>query len=71
MSDSNLDTTRFFSTLTPILSPAFISADDAAVYAHDLIGARREEEYGGFVLSKDNHYFVTIPQSSAGALFRP
>lgn len=71
MSDSSLDTTRFFSTLTPTLSPAFISADDAAVYAHDLIGARREEEYVGFVLSKDNHYFVTIPQSSAGALFRP
>ena len=71
MDDSTLDTPRPYSTLVPSLSPAFISADDAAVYAHDLIGDQREEEFGGFILSKDHQYFATIPQSSEGTLFRP
>lgn len=71
MDDSTLDTPRPYSTLVPTLSPAFISADDAAVYAHDLIGNQREEEFGGFILSKDHQYFATIPQSSEGTLFRP
>lgn len=55
----------------PALSPAFISADDAGVYAHDLIGSRRDKEYGGFILSKDDHYFATLPISSGGTLFNP
>ncbi|MEB0204725.1 DUF4329 domain-containing protein [Pseudomonas sp. CCC3.1] len=56
---------------SPALSPAFITSDDAAVYAHDLIGSRRNKEYGGFILSKDHHYYATLPVSSGGSLFRP
>ena len=55
----------------PALSPAFISPDDAAVYAHDLIGSRRDEEYGGFILSKDHYHYATLPVSSEGSLFHP
>ena len=29
---------------SPALSPRFISADEAAVFAHDLIGNRRDKE---------------------------
>ncbi|QPL30384.1 hypothetical protein [Pseudomonas fragi] len=47
----------------PELSPRFISADDAAVFAHDLIGNRRDKEYGGFILSRP----ITTTQHS---LFR-
>ena len=55
----------------PMLSPAFISADDAAVYAHDLIGNRQDKEYGGFILSKDARFYATLPVGSDGNLFRP
>lgn len=55
----------------PELSPRFISADDAAVYAHDLIGNRRDKEYGGFILSKDGRFYATLPVCSDGNLFRP
>lgn len=57
--------------VSPALSPAFITPDDAAVYAHDLIGSRRDKEYGGFILSKDHHHYATLPVSSEGSLFRP
>lgn len=55
----------------PVLSPRFISADDAAVFAHDLIGNRRDKEYGGFILSKANHYYATLPVSGGASLFNP
>lgn len=55
----------------PELSPRFISADDAAVYAHDLIGNRRDKEFGGFILSKDGRFYATLPVCSDGNLFRP
>ncbi|MQU07016.1 hypothetical protein [Pseudomonas helleri] len=57
--------------VSPALSPAFITPDDAAVYAHDLIGSRRDKEYGGFILSKDHYHYATLPVSSEGSLFRP
>ena len=60
-----------FSTITPSLSPAFIAVDHAAAYANDLIGDRRDVEYGGFLLSKDDQYYATLPVRSEGYLFRP
>lgn len=53
------------------MSPAFIARDHAAAYANDLIGDSREVEYGGFLLSKDNYYYATLPMRSEGSLFRP
>lgn len=61
-----------FSTLTPALSPAFISADDAAVYAHELIVAIKNGiVYGGFILSKNHQFFATLPQAGALHSFDP
>ncbi len=42
----------------PALSPPFIRADDAARYAHERIGARRDREYGGFILQREDGLFV-------------
>lgn len=52
----------------PLLSPAFISADDAARWAHNRIGKRRDKEYGGAVLKKDGRYFATEPLAGASTL---
>lgn len=46
----------------PGLSPAFAYADDAARYVHELIGDRRDVEYGGVVLRRpDGQFFATLP----------
>jgi hypothetical protein len=46
----------------PTLGPAFEHADDAARYAHEKIGNRRDREYGGFILlRRDNKYVPTEP----------
>ena len=47
----------------PPLSPAFISADDAARYAHERIGKRRDVEYGSLILRRlsDGRFFTTEP----------
>lgn len=45
----------------PPLSPAFITADDAARWAHALIGSRRDFEYGGVVLKRGGIYYATHP----------
>lgn len=42
----------------PTLSPVFVLADDAARYAHEQIGSRRDEEYIGLILRRDDHRFV-------------
>ncbi|UII72142.1 DUF4329 domain-containing protein [Pseudomonas sp. HN11] len=42
----------------PPLSPAFVLADDAARYAHERIGSRREREYIGLILQRDDQRFV-------------
>lgn len=49
------------SVTLPALSPAFIHADDAALWAHRRIGARRDREYGGVILRNLQGYF--LPQS--------
>ena len=36
-------------TSLPTLSPAFVNADDAARFAHHLIGDFRSVEYGGAI----------------------
>lgn len=46
----------------PELSPAFIAPDDAARFAHELIGDQRAGEYGGMILKDaQGRYFATRP----------
>ncbi|AZE52767.1 hypothetical protein C4K03_0583 [Pseudomonas synxantha] len=53
---------RPFASITlPMLSPAFITADDAARWAHERIGRRREVEYGGVILKRGSYYHATTP----------
>ncbi|MHC8346166.1 hypothetical protein [Pseudomonas sp. RT6P73] len=40
------------------LSPAFLMADDAARFAHEYIGSRREQGYVGMILQDQNKRFV-------------
>ena len=60
-----------------VLSPAFLSATDAAVYAHEKIGERRDRAYGGYILKgEDGRFIVTEPMEAgtnpfAAALFFP
>ena len=53
----------------PQLSPAFITADDAACWAHELIGARRDLEYGGVILKRGHRYYATHPIPDRRAVF--
>ncbi len=55
----------------PPLSRAFVSADDAAYWAHERIGDRRDREYGGMILKRGNRYFATTPIPGASASFVP
>lgn len=53
---------RPFATISvPLFSPAFITADDAARWAHEQIGTRRDIEYGGVILKRGNRYYATHP----------
>lgn len=45
----------------PVMSPAFITADDAACWAHEAIGKRRDLEYGGVILKRGYRYYATHP----------
>lgn len=45
----------------PQLSPPFITADDAACWAHEVIGMRRDLEYGGVILKRGHRYYATHP----------
>ena len=61
---------RAFSLIPkPVLSPPFISADDAARWAHDRIGNQRDKEYGGAVLKQGARYFATEPVAGAAIQF--
>jgi hypothetical protein len=42
----------------PALGPPFISADDAARFAHEAIGDKRDREYGGLILQREDGRFV-------------
>ena len=52
-----------------VVGPAFITADDAARWAHNQIGIQRDKEFGGLILKRGNRYFATQPVSGAQALF--
>jgi hypothetical protein len=60
-----------------VLSPPFLSALDAAVFAHEQIGARRKHAYGGYILKgEDGRFLITLPEASeanpfAQLLFAP
>jgi hypothetical protein len=50
--------------------PAFVMADDAARYAHEQIGSRRDHSYIGLILQRDDHRFVaTEPLANPGGRF--
>ncbi|WP_226455649.1 hypothetical protein [Pseudomonas sp. AF03-9] len=54
----------------PVLSPAFVQADDAARHAHERIGSRRERGYLGLILKRDDQRFVaTEPMAFKGERF--
>lgn len=56
----------------PSLSPPFLSADDAALFAHRLIGDHRDVQYGGAILKNNQEqYFATRPVKAHGVLFKP
>ena len=56
----------------PTLSPAFLNPDDAARFAHELIGDRRNVEYGGAILKdRQGRYFATRPVRGKATSFNP
>ena len=67
-----MDDTQALATPTlplPPLSAAFISADDAAYWAHEQIGSRRDREYGGAILKYQSRYFATTPIAGKTSAF--
>lgn len=42
----------------PTLSPPFLSADDAARFAHELIGDHRDVQYGGAIVKNNLEQFL-------------
>lgn len=64
--------TRASTVALPELSPAFLTADDAARYAHDLIGDQRDVEYGGVILRRGSgKYYATRPVKGQTRFFEP
>ncbi|MFP3516023.1 DUF4329 domain-containing protein [Pseudomonas sp. SIMBA_077] len=56
----------------PPLSPPFQHADDAARFAHELIGDRKAVAYSGCILqAKNGHFFSTRPVKNEGFFFEP
>ncbi len=56
----------------PTLSAPFDHPDDAARYAHERIGDRRDREYGGFItVRKDGKYIATEPMNGSQFSFDP
>ena len=54
----------------PTLSPPFINPDDAARFAHELIGDHRDSEYGGVILKNaEGRYFASRPEKVVGETF--
>jgi len=50
--------TAFAGFSWPILSPLFLSADDAARYLHRQIGHRRDRQFAGYIFERSDHRFV-------------
>ncbi|QGT82871.1 DUF4329 domain-containing protein [Pseudomonas coronafaciens] len=56
----------------PTLSAPFDHPDEAARYAHERIGNRRDREYGGFILVRDDgKYVATEPMNGSQFSFDP
>ena len=56
----------------PTLSPPFLTPDDAARFAHQLIGDKREVEYAGVILrNAQGRYLASRPVEMAGESFSP
>ncbi|SDW01279.1 protein of unknown function [Pseudomonas syringae] len=56
----------------PALSAPFDHPDDAARYVHERIGNRRDREYGGFILVReDGKYVATEPMNGSQFSFDP
>lgn len=55
--------TAAYRAVLPPLSPAFANADDAARYAHEQVGDRRDVEYGSVILQRlsDKFFFASEP----------
>jgi len=51
------------------LSPAFGKADDAARWAHRVIGKQRDVEYGGVILKRGIRYYATQPVADQRSSF--
>ncbi|MDQ0125024.1 hypothetical protein J2W17_003980 [Pseudomonas lini] len=50
----------------PALSRAFLSADDAARYAHEQVGKQRDHEYIGCIFKRDDQRFVVTEPRASG-----
>ncbi|MBN6713335.1 DUF4329 domain-containing protein [Pseudomonas capsici] len=56
----------------PLLSEPFDHPDDAARHVHEVIGSRRDREYGGFILVRDDgKYVATEPMAGKTFQFDP
>ncbi|MCV4261494.1 DUF4329 domain-containing protein [Pseudomonas capsici] len=56
----------------PLLSEPFDHPDDAARHVHEVIGNRRDREYGGFILVReDGKYVATEPMAGKTFQFDP
>lgn len=54
----------------PTLSPPFVSPDDAARFAHELIGDHRDADYAGVILKNaEGRYFASRPEKVRGGKF--
>jgi hypothetical protein len=62
---------RPVSALT-VLDRAFLSADDAARYAHERVGRRRDREYYGYILQRhDQRFVITEPAELSSSSSTP
>lgn len=72
-----LDSAPFATFQWPVLSPVFLSADDAARYVHARIANKRDREYGGYIFQRKDQRFVasepmeSVASSLAYGLFYP
>ncbi|MBC8997098.1 DUF4329 domain-containing protein [Pseudomonas sp. N40(2020)] len=61
-----VDWTPFANFAWPVLSAAFLTADDAVRYAHEQVGQRRERQYAGYVFQRDDKRFVVTEPVEGG-----
>ncbi|MHA3737980.1 hypothetical protein ACXR0M_20220 [Pseudomonas sp. Eth.TT006] len=52
----------------PLMSREFLSADDAARYAHERVGERRDRQFLAMIFQREQRYVVTEPVEAGGDL---